>query len=217
MVEEKKIKPVVNEISSAPFSGEEMMNGITEKIEKPALLLHSCCGPCSTAVIESLAGEYLITVFFYNPCITDEQEYKKRRNAQISFINQYNESLPPKDHIGFLEGPYDTKNFYKAAKGMEDEPEGGKRCSACFWQRIEKTAETAKMTSHDYFGTTLTVSPHKSYETISNIGNQLALKYGLSFIDRDFKKKNGFQRSIELSKKYNLYRQNHCGCQFSKR
>lgn len=193
------------------------IKGISDKIEKPSLLLHSCCGPCSTAVIERLAGDYQITIFFYNPCITDEQEYQRRKETQIQFIKQYNESLPPKEHIRFQEGPYDTKNFYRAVQGLEQEPEGGKRCLSCFWQRLEKTAETCSMAGCDYFGTTLTVSPHKNYQFISNIGKRLAVKYGLSFLDEDFKKKDGFKRSIELSRQYDLYRQNYCGCEYSKR
>ncbi len=193
------------------------MKGFFHRAEKPSLLLHSCCGPCSTAVIERLAGDYQITVFFYNPCITDQEEYQRRKSAQIAFIKKYNESLPPKDPVSFQEGPYDTKNFYAAAAGLEDEPEGGKRCLKCFQQRLEKTAETCRMTGCDYFGTTLTVSPHKNYELISSIGRKLAVKYRLSFLDEDFKKKDGFKRSIELSKQYDLYRQNYCGCEYSKR
>ena len=193
------------------------LKGFSEKIEKPSLLLHSCCGPCSTAVIERLAGDYQITIFFYNPCITEPEEYRKRKETQIAFIKRYNESLPPKEHIRFKEGPYDTKKFYQLAKGLEAEPEGGKRCLQCFWQRLEKTAETCALAGCDYFGTTLTVSPHKNYEIISRIGRKLAVRYSVSFVDQDFKKKDGFKRSIELSKAYGLYRQIYCGCQYSKR
>lgn len=188
----------------------------SKKLEKPSVLLHSCCGPCSTAVVERLAPDYQITIFFYNPCITDEEEYQKRKKAQLEFINQYNSSLPPKEHIGFMEGPYDTKNYYKVVKGLEGEPEGGGRCYNCFWQRLEKTAEMCSMAGCDYFTTTLTVSPHKNYKVISGIGKELALKYNLSFLDMDFKKKDGFKRSTELSKQHGLYRQNYCGCEFSK-
>ena len=111
----------------------------------------------------------------------------------------------------------DNKKFYQLAKGLEAEPEGGKRCLQCFWQRLEKTAETCALAGCDYFGTTLTVSPHKNYEIISRIGRKLAVRYSVSFVDQDFKKKDGFKRSIELSKAYGLYRQNYCGCQYSKR
>lgn len=191
------------------------MKGFSDRTEKPSVLLHSCCGPCSTSVVERLAGDYQITLFFYNPCITDPEEYQRRKEAQLDFIKQYNSSLPPKEHIRFMEGPYDTKNFYKVTEGLESEPEGGKRCVQCFWQRLEKTAETCSMAGCDYFTTTLTVSPHKNYKLISDIGKQLALKYNLSFLDMDFKKKDGFKRSTELSRQYGLYRQNYCGCEYS--
>lgn len=219
MTGEKRIKPLQQEngTKSRQHGSFMEMKGFSDKVEKPALLLHSCCGPCSTSVIERLAGDYQITIFFYNPCITDQEEYRKRKETQLEFIKKYNESLPPKEHISIKEGPYDTKNFYKAVEGLENEPEGGKRCLACFRQRLEKTAETCRLVGCDYFGTTLTVSPHKNYELISSIGKKLAVKYGLSFLDQDFKKKDGFKRSIELSRQYGLYRQNYCGCEYSKR
>lgn len=195
--------------------------------KKPALLLHSCCGPCSTAVIERLVGEFAVTVFFYNPCITDEAEYRMRRQAQIDFIERFNEERMhgladdrlgtlDADEVKFVEGPYCPGAFFEACKGHEKDPEGGDRCSLCFRQRLEKTAETAGMAGYDCFATTLTVSPHKSYKTISEIGKKIAMKYAMTFVDRDFKKRDGFKRSIELSKKYGLYRQNYCGCEFSK-
>ncbi|MCB6992334.1 epoxyqueuosine reductase QueH [bacterium 210820-DFI.6.37] len=219
MTEEKRTRPARQEggMENREKNGFVQMKGFSDRTEKPALLLHSCCGPCSTAVIERLAGDYQITIFFYNPCITDQEEYQKRKDAQLEFVKKYNESLPPKERICVKEGPYDTKNFYRAAAGLEQEPEGGKRCLACFWQRLEKTAETCKLAGYDYFGTTLTVSPHKNYELISSIGRKLAVKYSLSFLDQDFKKKDGFKRSIQLSRQYGLYRQNYCGCEYSKR
>ncbi len=191
--------------------------GFAESLQKPSLLLHSCCGPCSTAVIERLADEFEITVFFYNPCITEEDEYILRRENQKKFLKAFNESRPGKDRIRFLEGPYHPGAFLKIVSGLEDEPEGGRRCEKCFAQRLEKTAETAQMTGNDYFGTTLTVSPHKNYRIISEIGRNVALRYGLTFLDRDFKKKDGFKRSIEMSRQYGLYRQDYCGCRFSRR
>lgn len=190
--------------------------GLTESEQKPSLLLHSCCGPCSTAVIERLAEEFEITVFFYNPCITEEEEYILRRENQKKFLHAFNEERLGKSRIQFLEGPYQPGQFLRAVEGLEEEPEGGARCQVCFAQRLEKTAETAQMNGCDYFGTTLTVSPHKNYRKISEIGRKIAIRYGLTFLDRDFKKKDGFRRSIELSKKYDLYRQNYCGCRFSK-
>lgn len=185
-------------------------------LNKPKLLLHSCCGPCSTAVVERLVSEFDVTVFFFNPCITDEKEYQRRREAQISFINKYNEENMGEIRVLFREGPYRPAEFFRITAGMQNEPEGGARCSVCFRQRLEKTAEEASLSGYDFFGTTLTVSPHKNYKLISEIGRGLALKYGLSFLDRDFKKKDGFRQSVELSKKYGLYRQNYCGCEYSK-
>lgn len=218
MSEGKNGKPVTDQscLENRAFDDMLGMKGFSDRIEKPSVLLHSCCGPCSTSVVERLAGDYQITIFFYNPCITDEEEYRKRKKAQLEFINQYNSGLPPKEHIRVMEGPYDTKNYYKMVEGLEEEPEGGKRCHQCFWQRLEKTAETCSMAGCDYFTTTLTVSPHKNYKIISEIGKKLALKYNLSFLDMDFKKKDGFKRSTELSRQYGLYRQNYCGCEYSK-
>ena len=167
-----------------------------EPVEKRSLLLHSCCGPCSTAVVERLAEEFNVTVFFYNPCITDQEEYLRRRSAQIQFLEKFNEENIGKTRVLYKEGDYRPGSFY---------------------ERLEKTAETASLSGHEIFGTTLSVSPHKNYKAISEIGCQLALQYGLSFLDRDFKKKNGFGRSVELSKKYDLYRQDYCGCEYSKR
>lgn len=191
--------------------------GFQERCEKPSLLLHSCCGPCSTAVVERLVDEFDVTIFFYNPCITDEDEYRRRKEAQLKFIEKFNEEMTGEARISFKEGEYRPTEFFKAVEGLEAEPEGGARCSVCFTQRLEKTAETAALCGYDYFGTTLTVSPHKNYKLISGIGRDIALRYGLSFLDRDFKKKDGFKRSIELSRKYELYRQNYCGCEYSKR
>lgn len=185
-------------------------------IDKPKLLLHSCCGPCSTAVVERLTDEFDVTVFFYNPCITDEEEYRLRLKTQMDFICRFNRENMGTIKVYFKEGSYRPTEYFDAVKGLEGEPEGGARCSVCFKQRLEKTAETAGMSGYDYFGTTLTVSPHKNYKLISEIGRELALRYGLTFVDRDFKKKDGFKRSIELSKKYDLYRQNYCGCEYSK-
>lgn len=192
-------------------------DGFQESLKKPSLLLHSCCGPCSTAVVEQLTDEFDVTVFFYNPCITDEKEYQKRREAQLHFIRRYNEENMGTVRIHFKEGEYRPGEFLKMTADLAEEPEGGARCRACFRQRLEKTAETAKLTGYDCFATTLTVSPHKNYGIISDIGRKLALKYCLTYIDRDFKKKDGFKRSIELSKKYGLYRQDYCGCKYSKK
>ena len=210
--------PQIAACTGMPERG-SLMSDPQETKGKPGLLLHSCCGPCSTAVIERLVeeAEFDVTVFFYNPCITEEEEYRRRRDAQVSFIHQFNEENMGRTRINLIEGDYCPGAFFEAAEGLEHEPEGGARCTVCFRQRLEKAAATASIRGLDYFGTTLTVSPHKNYKRISEIGRDLALVYGLSFLDRDFKKKNGFARSIQLSKKYNLYRQNYCGCEYSKR
>ena len=200
-------------------AGPEMMagQGFETKVDRPSLLLHSCCGPCSTSVIERLAGEFNITVFYYNPCITSEGEYKKRRAAQIEFIEKFNLERMDLPDISFEEGIYEPGAFLEITRGHEEDPEGGQRCSICFRQRLEKTAETAAFKGFDLFGTTLTVSPHKNYRLISAIGAEIAARYGIGFLDRDFKKQDGFKRSIEMSKKYGLYRQNYCGCVYSER
>ena len=132
-----------------------------ETTEKPKLLLHSCCGPCSTAVIERLTDEFDVTVFFYNPCITEEKEYRLRRSAQLQYLEKFNEENAGVTRVCFMELDYRPRDFLEAVRGLEDEPEGGARCSVCFRQRLEKTAETASLSGYDYFGTTLTVSPHK--------------------------------------------------------
>lgn len=188
--------------------------GKSDRAER--LLLHCCCGPCSTACIERLAGYYDITVFFYNPCITDNEEYEKRKASQIKFINEYNKLLTSSSEIKFIEGQYDTERYFRLAEPFKDEPEGGKRCTVCFNMRLGETARMAEKEGFDIFGTTLTVSPHKNYPLISEIGNKLAEKYRVKFLDMDFKKKAGFERSVKLSKEYGLYRQNYCGCEYSK-
>lgn len=188
-----------------------------EKIIKPALLLHSCCGPCSTSVIERLAPDYDITVFFYNPCITDREEYEKRKENQIAFIEKYNLNLGGMHKIHFLEGEYEPDKYEQLTAGYSNEPEGGARCTICFRMRLLKTAQTAVSRGYELFTTTLSVSPHKNYPLISAIGRELAQEHGIEFLDCDFKKKAGFQRSIQLSREYGLYRQNYCGCEYSKR
>ena len=187
-----------------------------EGLAKRRVLLHSCCGPCSTACIERLLPDYKVTVFFYNPNITDPEEYEKRKANQIKFIEAFNEEVPEEDRVVFIEGEYLPEDFFDVAKGLEDCPEGGDRCTECFKLRLDRTARAALAMGYPIFGTTLTVSPHKNYQLISAIGTELGEVFGLEFRDMDFKKKAGFQRSIELSKKYELYRQNYCGCEFSK-
>ena len=200
---------------------EDKIEGENFEVEKPSaakrrVLLHSCCGPCSTAVIERLLPDYKVTVFFYNPNITDRDEYEKRKANQIKFIEAFNQEVPEEDKVVFIEGEYLPEDFFDVAEGLEDCPEGGERCTECFKLRLDRTAKAALVMGYPIFGTTLTVSPHKNYQLISAIGTELGDVYGLEFLDMDFKKKAGFQRSIELSKKYELYRQNYCGCEFSK-
>ena len=192
-----------------------MMQPETEK-KKKTLLLHSCCGPCSTACIERVLPDWKVTIFYFNPCITDPEEYERRKEAQIQFLNAYNQGISEEDHVDFIEGEYDPDSYFKMVEGYEDEPEGGARCTLCFQQRLEAAARFAREEGYMAFGTTLTVSPHKNYPLISAIGTQISRDCRVEFLDLDFKKKAGFQRSIQLSKEYELYRQNYCGCEFSK-
>lgn len=209
----EKLSGVLDQMTGYPINMECNLNNMDEVVtQKPTLLLHSCCGPCSTSVIERLGKTYRIIIYFYNPNILDREEYDRRKESQISFIDQYNDEAHHQERITFLEGPWDREAFLKVVSGLEREPEGAKRCNQCFRLRLEKTAETARIQGCDYFSTTLTVSPHKDYELISQLGKQMGIKYKVSFLDENFKKQDGYKRSIELSKKYNLYRQNYCGC-----
>lgn len=187
-----------------------------EKIQSsntiPTLLLHSCCAPCSSYVIEYLSRYFKITVFYYNPNISPDNEYRYRADEQRRLI----ESMPLENPVQFLEGEYIPVDFLEISKGLENEPEGGARCAKCFNLRLSKTAETAKQGNYDYFTTTLTISPLKNARLINNIGIELSKKYAVAYLQSDFKKKNGYKRSIVLSKEYNLYRQNYCGCVFSR-
>lgn len=179
------------------------------------ILLHSCCGPCSTAVIEGLVENFDVTVFYYNPNITDEAEYQHRKSEEERFIKEF--SAKAGVTIDYIEGDYDPENYLDFVMGLEDEPEGGARCLKCFEIRLRKTAAMARAKGFDYFDTTLTVSPYKNYDNISAIAKGLAEEYGVKYLGGNYKKKNGYQRSIELSKEYNLYRQHFCGCEFSRR
>ncbi|MDD3350622.1 MAG: epoxyqueuosine reductase QueH [Eubacteriales bacterium] len=185
--------------------------------EKPSILLHSCCGPCSTAVVERLETDFNITLFFYNPNITNQEEYRSRITSQAQYLRCYNQNRSGSEEILLLEGQYDTARFHEEILGLEQEPEGGSRCAKCISLRLEETAEEAKKRGFSVFGTTLSVSSHKDHALITRIGNQLATERGLEFLTDDFKKRGGYQRSIELSKQYGLYRQNYCGCEYSKR
>ena len=190
----------------------EMLEIINNLDYRPKLLLHSCCGPCSTTVLSFLEKYFDIIVYYYNPNIEPIEEYEKRKNEQIRFIKEFN-----KPSITFLEGLYENDKFRECSKGLENELEGGARCVSCFKLRLEKTALKAKELNCDYFGTTLTVSPHKNSKIINEIGKHLEEKYNIKFLYSDFKKKDGYKKSIILSKEYNLYRQDYCGCLFGRR
>lgn len=176
---------------------------------KPRLLLHSCCAPCSTACIERLIPHFDVTVYYYNPNIDGVEEYSKRGAEQKRLCEIYNLPLVLED--------FNPADFYGEVSGLEDLPEGGERCFKCFYLRLKRTAEYAKQNGYDYFTTTLTVSPLKDAEKINEIGSIVAKEVGVNFLPSDFKKRGGYQRSVELSKEYDLYRQNYCGCAFSKR
>lgn len=182
---------------------------------KPRLLLHSCCGPCSTQVINFLKDYFLITVYYYNPNIEPEEEYLHRKREQIRLLKELNKENS-KIKVEFLDCDYNNQEFRDCAKGLELEKEGGARCSKCFYLRLFKTASVAFQKGFDFFGTTLTVSPHKNSQIINKIGEVIASEVGVPFIYGDFKKNDGYKKSIEYSKIYNLYRQDYCGCLFGK-
>ncbi|PWL88119.1 MAG: hypothetical protein DBY14_03650 [Escherichia coli] len=179
---------------------------------KPSLLLHSCCAPCSSHCIDLLKDYFNVTVFYYNPNISAEDEYIKRKNEQIRFIKEF-----AGDSVSFFEGEHDSRVFFDAVKGFEKCKEGFERCFICYELRLFETAKKAKELGFDYFCTTLTVSPLKNSEKLNEIGQKVSEKIGVEFLPSDFKKAEGYKHSIELSKQYNLYRQNYCGCIFSKR
>lgn len=178
----------------------------------PTLLLHSCCAPCSSYCLEYLANYFKITIFYYNPNISLEEEYKKRVEEQKRLIA----SLPVKYPVDFMEGNYDTECFYEISKGLEQEPEGGARCFSCYRLRLEEAVKVAKEGKFDYVTTTLSISPYKNAAKLNEIGEELGKIYNVQYLPSDFKKKNGYKRSIELSKEYDLYRQDYCGCVYSK-
>ncbi|MDO4266908.1 MAG: epoxyqueuosine reductase QueH [Eubacteriales bacterium] len=190
---------------------------IIEKQEKesrvPRLLLHSCCAPCSSYVLEYLSRYFSVTVFYYNPNIWPEEEYRHRAEEQQRLI----EALPAVHPISLEVGPYQPDRFFEASRGHEEDPEGGERCMACYRLRLEEAARLAREGGYDYFTTTLTISPMKDSEKLNSIGEELAGIWQVEHLPSDFKKKNGYRRSVELSREYGLYRQNYCGCVFSRR
>ncbi|MCR5585643.1 MAG: epoxyqueuosine reductase QueH [Lachnospiraceae bacterium] len=192
------------------------MDDLIEELQKtgevPALFLHSCCGPCSSYVFEYLSNYFAITDFYYNPNIYPKEEYEKR----VVEIKKLIDNQPHKHEVGFIEGKYDPDRFFEAAKDLEKCPEGGDRCKKCFELRLRETAKVAKEHGIDLVTTTLTISPMKNADMLNEIGERVCKEEGVKWLPSDFKKKGGYQRSIELSKEYDLYRQNYCGCIFSK-
>ena len=184
---------------------------IKELDKKPKLLLHACCGVCSSAVLERLINHFNITVLFYNPNIYPENEYEKRLKTQKEIIEKM------KIDVKIIEIGHQAQDFEKIAKNLEAEKEGGQRCIKCYYQRLEKTAKLAKEKNFDYFCTTLSISPYKNSEKLNEIGKVLEKKYQINYLYSDFKKKDGFKRSNFLAKKYNLYKQDYCGCEYSKK
>lgn len=178
----------------------------------PRLLLHSCCAPCSSYVLEYLSDYFSITLLYYNPNISPQKEYEERISEQKRLISE----LPVRHPVTFLAGSYEPERFYEAVTGMESCPEGGERCEVCFRMRLREAAEAAKEGGFDYFTTTLSISPLKNAELLNAIGAELSGEYGIPYLYSDFKKKNGYRRSVELSAQYGLYRQDYCGCIFSK-
>lgn len=192
---------------------EQIITKETNESRVPRLLLHSCCAPCSSYVLEYLSRYFEITVYYYNPNISPKEEYEKRAAEQKSLI----ERLPAEHRITLEVGPYEPERFYAMAKGLEGVPEGGERCFGCYRLRLLEAAKLAAEGGYDYFTTTLTISPLKNAEKLNEIGEELAGIFHVEHLPSDFKKKNGYKRSVELSAEYGLYRQNYCGCVYSKR
>ena len=192
---------------------------LEQKIEKqqklgemPKLLLHSCCAPCSSYVLEYLSPYFHIYDFYYNPNISPKREYEERKEELMRLIQE----MSLQEKVTFLEGTYEPEKFFEMAKGLEGLPEGGERCFKCYEMRLRESAKIAKEQGADYFATTLTISPLKNAQKLNEIGEAIAKEYGVAYLPSDFKKKNGYKRSVELSTQYVLYRQNYCGCVFSK-
>ncbi len=196
---------------------QKKMEDIIEENQKnnlvPTILLHSCCAPCSSHVIDVLSKNFNITILYYNPNIEPYEEYLKRKEEEIRFIKEYNNT----NRLDIIDCDYDNEKYHELVKGLEDCKEGGNRCFKCYRMRLEYTAIKAKELNYDYFGTTLTVSPYKNSQKLNEIGEELENKYNIKYLYSDFKKNNGYKHSIEMSKEYNLYRQNYCGCIYSQR
>ncbi|MDF2485986.1 MAG: hypothetical protein K0R46_2154 [Herbinix sp.] len=190
---------------------DNLIEKLIEEKHRPKLLIHSCCAPCSSYVLEYLSNHFDITIFYYNPNIYPQEEYIRRVEEQIQLI----QAMPLASQVYFKQGDYQPQQYYQAIRGLEGEPEGGNRCFVCYELRLREAAQLAKEGGYEYFTTTLSISPHKNAEKLNEIGSRLAAEYGTFYLPSDFKKKNGYKRSIELSGEYNLYRQDYCGCVYS--
>lgn len=191
----------------------KLMETLRREDKRPTLLLHACCAPCSSAVLEQLTEQFAVSVLFYNPNISPQTEFEKREAELERLILE----MPAARDARMIRTAYDPTVFFEAVHGMEDIPEGGERCFVCYRLRLEAAAQYAKEHGFDYFTTTLTISPLKNAAKLNEIGEELAGKYGVAHLPSDFKKKDGYKRSITLSKEYDLYRQDFCGCVFSKK
>lgn len=192
---------------------ERVLQSVSNLDRRPSLLLHSCCAPCSSYVLEYLNRYFDIAIYYYNPNIHPPEEFERRVNEQLRLA----QAIPHEGRIEVLRGDYDPREFYDAVRGHEDDPEGGERCEKCFRLRLSKTAELAKTRGDDWFTTTLTISPLKDAQLLNVLGQELSEASGVPWLPGDFKKKNGYKRSCELSEQYGLYRQDYCGCVFSRR
>ena len=188
---------------------ERIVNGFKARGEKPTLLLHACCAPCSTACLDRVKDDFKVNVYFFNPNMDTEKEYTRRAEEEVRLCKELG--------VSAVIEKYEPTEFYSAVKGLENEKEGGARCEKCFYLRLKKTAEKAKADGYDFFTTTLTLSPLKNADLLNEIGKNVALLTGTKFLPSDFKKRDGYKKSIEMSKKYGLYRQNYCGCVFSQK
>ena len=191
----------------------ELIQANCDETRVPKLLIHSCCAPCSSYCLELLSQYFEITVFYYNPNIYPPEEYHMRAAEQERFVQKF----PSKHKISFVEGVYDTEKFYAMARGMEELKEGQERCFACYEMRLREACEYAKENRFDFFTTTLSISPLKNAAKLNEIGGKLEGEYGIAYLYSDFKKKNGYKRSTEISNEYDMYRQYYCGCVFSKK
>ena len=190
---------------------DKVIDGLVKEERVPRLLLHSCCAPCSSYVLEYLSQYFEITILFYNPNIYPPEEYQARVHEEERLISE----MPFKHPVHMISGTYDPDVYYAAVKGLEKEPEGGARCEKCFELRLSEAAREAKKGGFDYFTTTLTISPLKSAPKLNAIGERIGEEMGVAYLPSDFKKRNGYKRSVELSEEYGLYRQNYCGCVYS--